>query len=215
MPLSASSASADVSSACSRCAFSAASAFSMSWFAATTERLAAAVVTDAITDTAVVVTIKTIAAAVAVASAGLRRHHRQACSARADAPGQDRPVVEEPPQVVGQLAGRLVAVGRVAGDRLEDDRLQVARDARVDLPRRRAASSCDHLVDQLRRSCPRERRPQRRAARRASAQAVDVAARRPTGRRNRSGAMYRSVPTMSPVRGQVGAPRRAWPGRSR
>ena len=42
-------------------------------------------------------------------------------------PGPDRPVLQEPPQVVGQLLRRRVAARRVLGHRLEDDRLQVAR----------------------------------------------------------------------------------------
>ena len=52
-------------------------------------------------------------------------------------PGPDRPVVEEPLQVVGQLGRRLVAAGRVLLDRLEDDRLLVAGHGPVDPPRRR------------------------------------------------------------------------------
>ena len=55
--------------------------------------------------------------------------------------GQDRLVVQEPPQVGGQLLGRRVAARRVLGDRLQDDRFQVARDRRVEPARR------DRLVE--------------------------------------------------------------------
>ena len=44
--------------------------------------------------------------------------------------GQDRPVVEEALEVVGQLLRRPVAIGRLLAQRLQDDRLQLARDER-------------------------------------------------------------------------------------
>ena len=46
----------------------------------------------------------------------------------------DRAVLEEEPQVLGHLGGRLVAVVGVAFDRLVDHGLQVARDLAVELP---------------------------------------------------------------------------------
>ena len=55
--------------------------------------------------------------------------------ARPDAPRPDRPVLEEPPQVIGQLGGRRVPPRRLPRHRLEHDRLQVARQPRVELPR--------------------------------------------------------------------------------
>ncbi len=70
----------------------------------------------------------------------------------------DRPVVEEPPQVLGQLGGGGVAPRRLAGHRLEHDRLQVARDPRVDLPRP-GRVLVQHLVDQHGPIGVGERRP--------------------------------------------------------
>ena len=52
-------------------------------------------------------------------------------------PGLDRPVFQEALQVASQLAGRLIAVVRLAGDGLQHDRLQVARDSRIELARPR------------------------------------------------------------------------------
>ena len=67
---------------------------------------------------------------------------------RADPPGQDRLVGQEPPQVLGHRLGRRVPRRRVLVDRLQDDRLQVARDPRVDRPRPRRLLGLD-LLDQL------------------------------------------------------------------
>src|SRR5262249_3311998 len=55
----------------------------------------------------------------------------------ADAPRANGAVLDEAFEVVGHLGGALVAVRRVAGDRLEHHRLQVPRHRRVDLPRPR------------------------------------------------------------------------------
>jgi hypothetical protein len=55
-------------------------------------------------------------------------HHR-------DAAGADRPILHEPFQVVRQLGSALVAVGRVAGDGLEHDRLQVGWHSGLELAR--------------------------------------------------------------------------------
>ncbi len=52
-----------------------------------------------------------------------------------DPPRQDRLIIEEPPQVLRQRLGRGVAGLWVLLDRLEHDRFQVARDARVDRSR--------------------------------------------------------------------------------
>ena len=49
-----------------------------------------------------------------------------------DRASPDRPVGEEPVQIIGERLGILVAAGRIVLDRLEDDRLQVSRDLRVD-----------------------------------------------------------------------------------
>src|SRR5258708_1204451 len=50
--------------------------------------------------------------------------------------GLDRPVLQEAPQVVGQLLGRGVALGRLLGESLVDDRLQFCRHRRVPSPHR-------------------------------------------------------------------------------
>ena len=68
-------------------------------------------------------------------STRLRRLHRQSRSIGRGAAGADRPVFEEALQVVGQRAGRRVAMAGLARDRLQDDRLQVAGDGRVEPPR--------------------------------------------------------------------------------
>ena len=47
-------------------------------------------------------------------------------------PGPDRLVLQEPPQVVGQVLRRRISAGRLLGHRLQDDRLQLARDRAVD-----------------------------------------------------------------------------------
>ncbi len=51
--------------------------------------------------------------------------------------GKNGPVLQKSLQVVGQLTGRLVAVARIRGHRLEHDRLQIAGDGRVQLARPR------------------------------------------------------------------------------
>ena len=44
----------------------------------------------------------------------------------------DRPVVEEAAQVIGQIGGRRVTVGRGLGHRLQHDRFELGGDPRVD-----------------------------------------------------------------------------------
>ena len=45
-------------------------------------------------------------------------------------------VLEKCAEVVRQILGRCIAIGRILFDRLEDDRFQILRDVGVDLPRR-------------------------------------------------------------------------------
>ena len=63
-------------------------------------------------------------------------------------PGADRLAGQEPPQVVGQLLGRGVAPRRLLGEALQADRLQVARDPRLE-PRRRHHLLVDDLPEGL------------------------------------------------------------------
>ena len=63
-------------------------------------------------------------------------------------PGLDRAFIEESPQVVGQVLRRGVSVRDVPGQRLEHDRLQVARDGRVPEARRFRLGK-GHLVEKL------------------------------------------------------------------
>ena len=72
---------------------------------------------------------------------GCRRDQVRSRSAGRRPAGQDRPAVEEPLQVVGQLLRRPVAVGRLLAERLQDDRLQLGRDGRVERSRAAAGSS--------------------------------------------------------------------------
>jgi hypothetical protein len=65
----------------------------------------------------------------------------------ADGPGLDRPAVEEPAQVGGQFAGRLVAPRRLLGHRPQAYRLQVARNVVVEAARRPGVV-VQHLVQQ-------------------------------------------------------------------
>src|SRR5262249_17067734 len=58
-------------------------------------------------------------------------HH----AAPARPPGLDRPVFQEPPQVVGQLLRRGVTVRGVLFERFEDDRFQLRRNHLVDSAR--------------------------------------------------------------------------------
>ena len=96
------------------------------------------------------------------ATVAVRLGHRRVAAApppdrsAARPPGPDRPVRQEPPQVLGQLAGRLVAARRLAGDRLEDDRLQVARDVAV---RAAAAAAARRVTCSISRSGRSRRRP--------------------------------------------------------
>ena len=76
--------------------------------------------------------------AVAVAiSARLPSHPLRTPVGQAGTAGEDGPVVEEPAEIGGKLGGRGVTVGRGLRHRLQDDRLEVDRDRRVELPRRR------------------------------------------------------------------------------
>jgi hypothetical protein len=113
-----------------------------------------------------------------------RRQHGQGRVAPAPAPeplgladgaGADRLVVGEAAQVLGQLGRRLVAVGRVTGQRLEHDRLQVARHRRVQ-PSRRRRLRVDDLVHQLLPVRLVEGRAQGQQLVKGQPQGVDVAA---------------------------------------
>ncbi len=84
----------------------------------------------------------------AAANQRLRRHHRQDCSMVVTPPRPDRPVLQEPPQVVTQRLRRGITGGRLLGDRLEHDRLQVAGDLGVELAGR-VGRIVEHLLDQL------------------------------------------------------------------
>ena len=64
--------------------------------------------------------------------------------------GQDRPAVEEPLQVVGQLLRRPVAVGRLLAERLQDDRLQCAGDGPVQCAGAGGSSSAICWISALR-----------------------------------------------------------------
>ncbi len=88
--------------------------------------------------------------------------------------GGDRPTVAEPGEVLGQLAGRGVAAPRVGVDRLEDHRLQVERDRRVELPRAGRLGLGD-LADQLGPVGRRRGRAGGSQLVEGQAQAVDVA----------------------------------------
>ena len=74
---------------------------------------------------------------------------------------------------VGQLGGGGIPVGGALGQRLEDDRFQVARDARVDRAGRHRLVLAD-LVDQLGGGLAVERRAQGQQLVEGRAQAVDV-----------------------------------------
>src|SRR4051794_36060213 len=58
----------------------------------------------------------------------LRRH--------ADSPSLDRAPIQEAPEVFGEGGGGLVSLAWLLGDRLQADRLQVARDPAIEPPRR-------------------------------------------------------------------------------
>ena len=78
---------------------------------------------------------------------GLRRHQCRSRSIRPIGPCADRLAAQVAPQVVGQLLRRGVAAGGRLGHRLQADRLQVARDLVVELPRR-ARLVLEDLEDQ-------------------------------------------------------------------
>ena len=87
--------------------------------------------------------------------------------------GQDRPVVEESPEVIGQLPRRGVATLGLLRHRLADDRLEVARDRRVELPRRWRLDVSD-LAEQLLPIGAVEGRPRREQLVEGRPQRVDV-----------------------------------------
>ena len=64
-----------------------------------------------------------------------RRHHLRAVASRLCGLALIGSSCDKPPQVVGELLGRRVAIGRILFDRLQNDRFQILRDAGVDLPR--------------------------------------------------------------------------------
>ncbi len=75
------------------------------------------------------------ASAIDAESARFRRQKSQPALPGRRAPGLDRPVREEPPQVFSQRSRRAVAAARLLGDRFQDDGLEIARDSRIDPPR--------------------------------------------------------------------------------
>jgi hypothetical protein len=77
-------------------------------------------------------------------------------------PRLDRPMVQEAPQVVGQVEGAGVALARLLLQTLQADRLQVARHRRLQLSRRDRLAS-DDLLHRFQRTRPLERRPARQA----------------------------------------------------
>ena len=81
-------------------------------------------------------TATTSSTTAAATTARCRRAHLRSPLHQRRPPGPDRLVLQEAAQVVGQLLGRGVALGRVLGHRLEDDRLQLRRDRLVEPPRR-------------------------------------------------------------------------------
>ena len=91
----------------------------------------------------------------------------------ADLAGPDRLVGEEPPQVLGHRLGRLVPRLGVLLDRLEHDRLQVARDPGIERPGPRRLLGLD-LLDQLEPVRRVERRAEREQLVERQPQGVDV-----------------------------------------
>ena len=91
-------------------------------------------------------------------------------------PGVDRLAVEEAAQVVGQLRGAGVAPGGLLFQALQADRLQVVRDARLELARRHRLL-LDDLADGVDRVAGLERRPAGEQLVEDRAQRVDVGGR--------------------------------------
>ena len=94
---------------------------------------------------------------------------------RRDATGANRPVLKEAAEVGGQLAGRLIAMGRIAGHRLHHYGFQIAGDGRIELARV-GRLLVRHLVDQAMAVLLVECRPQRQQFVQRQAEVVDVAA---------------------------------------
>jgi hypothetical protein len=95
---------------------------------------------------------------------------------RAHPAGADRLARQEAPQVVGQFAGTGVAALRLLGQALQADRLQVARHARLERPRRHRLARLD-LLQRLQQGGRLERRPAGQALVEDGAQGVDVGGR--------------------------------------
>ncbi len=89
--------------------------------------------------------------------------------------GEDRPALEEPLEVVGQLLRRRITVGRLLAERLEDDGLQPFGDRRVQRPRGRGLFVGD-LPDQGVAIAAVEGGPQREQLVERRAERIDVAA---------------------------------------
>ena len=83
----------------------------------------------AVDTTATASTIAAVAAA-SEATARLRLHHRQTRVRRGNPAGQDWPIVKKAAQVVGKFRGGCVAMAHLAGDGLEHDGFEVARNPR-------------------------------------------------------------------------------------
>ena len=92
---------------------------------------------------------------------------------RADLTGTDRLVGEEPPQVLAHRLGRLVPRPRVLLDRLEHDRLEIARDPQIDRPRLLRLLGLD-LLDQGQPVRGRETRAEREQLVEREPQRIDI-----------------------------------------
>ena len=176
------------------------------WFASACRRRRAGTCTATATSAAAATPID-------AASPGFRRHHRASRSAAETRRARIGRSSRNRRRSSARARGRRVPVRRVAGDRLGDDRLQVARDARRQLlqPRRLLVQ---HLVDQRVPVRRLERRPQRQQLVQRQAQAVDVATARRTGPGTAPGPCSGSCPRCRRC-GSGRRPRPSWPGRSR
>ena len=116
---------------------------------------------------------------------------------RRDPPRTDRAVLHEPPQLLRQRRRRRVPRRRVPRGRLGHDRLQVARHARRRFLQALGVLVQDAVDQPVADRCLIGRFQHQQFVER-QAQAVHVATGASHWPENRSGAMYRSVPTMSP-----------------
>ena len=128
----------------------------------------------------------TSTAAVSAAIAGRRWHQSQEPLSGPDPPGGDRPRVEPRSQVIRQGLCACVPPSRVLLQALQADRLEVARDLRVE-PRRRLGRPAPHRVERVDHALAAERGLARKQGVEDRPQAVDV------GRRGDRSAMPRRL----------------------